>query len=158
MSESPSTEATVPKPGRRSLFGAVGLLFAFLGLAFAVLPPFADQMMQPPPKPLKQEIAEVGAELIKKLKEDVKPALQQPPPAKQLSWPVVFLVVATAGGLVGIVLGVISWIRREDHRISGTAVAVGVGAITWAYLLVGAAILLGLLLLFAILHGAGNII
>ena len=61
----------------------------------------------------------------------------------------VFPASAIGTGLLGLLLGVISWIKREDHRISGTAVAIGTITITWQYIILAVAIVVGLVI-FAI--------
>jgi len=43
-------------------------------------------------------------------------------------------------GFVAIVLGVVSWVRKDHIRISGGAVALGLMAIAWQYVLIASGI------------------
>jgi hypothetical protein len=48
-----------------------------------------------------------------------------------------FVAVTYIGlGLVAIVLGVVSYIRKESHRVAGMAGALGIVAIAWEYVLI----------------------
>lgn len=50
-------------------------------------------------------------------------------------------------GFVALVAGIVSFIRKEDHRVSGMAGAIGVVAIGWEYVLIGVVIAVVLFLL-----------
>ena len=135
---------------RRNWFGVTGLLVSLVGLALSVLTPWLANLIQPPPKPVEEEIADFAAKIVKRVKEKLKKQQPLPPaPPKQISWPMVFPASAISTGLLGLLLGVISWIKREDHRISGTAVAIGTITITWQYIILAVAIVVGLVI-FAI--------
>ena len=146
--ENPATEV-LP---RRSRFGVTGLSIAFVGLALGVLSPWLTNLMQPPPKPAEEEIADFAAKVVKAVKEKLKKQQPPPPPLrKQISWSMVVAASATGAGLVGVLLGIISWIKREDHRISGTAVAIGAVAIAWQYIILAVAIVVFLVILAIVL-------
>ena len=119
-----------PKPKART-FGLVGIIVAFLGLAGAVFAPLAFEMQRPPPKQLSDMLADTAVKIKDRVAKRESPA---PLPA-QTDWRVVAIIAASALGFTGAAFGTASWIRREDLRVSGAAVAVGVTAIAFHYIM-----------------------
>jgi len=126
-----------PKAKART-FGLVGIVVAFLGLAGAIFAPLAFEVRRPPPKQLSDLLADTAVKIKDRVTKREAPASLPP----QTDWRVVAIITASALGFVGAVFGTASWIRREDLRISGAAVAVGVTAIAFHYIMaaVGVAI------------------
>ena len=129
---------------------------AFLGLSVGLLVPWLTELRQPPNQAAEEAVADFAADIIKRAKERLKQNQLPPPPApEKVFWPAVVSTGAIAAGLIGILLGVISWIRREDHRVSGSAVVVGAAAVAWQYLLLAAAVAIFLVLLYIVLANLG---
>ena len=55
--------------------------------------------------------------------------------------------VPITGGFVASILGALSWIRREDHRISGSAIAFAVVSMAWQWVAMAVAAVIGLWIL-----------
>jgi hypothetical protein len=71
-------------------------------------------------------------------------------------WPLYLSIAAASLGLTGSLSGTVGWIRREDLRLTVSAMAVGALAVAWIYIVlgivIGAAIAI-LLILLSALHG-----
>ena len=112
-------------------FGLVGIIVAFLGLAGAIFGPLAFEVQRPPPK----QLSDVLADTAVKIKDRIAKTEAVPPPPLQTDWRVVAIITASALGFIGAAFGTASWIRREDLRVSGAAVAIGVTAIAFHYIM-----------------------
>ena len=112
-------------------FGLVGIIVAFLGLAGAIFGPLAFEVQRPPPK----QLSDVLADTAVKIKDRIAKTEAVPPPPPQTDWRVVAIITASALGFIGAAFGTASWIRREDLRVSGAAVAIGVTAIAFHYIM-----------------------
>ena len=131
-----------PKARARA-FGLVGLIVAFVGLAGAIFAPLAFEVQRPPPKQLSDVLADTAAKIKDRVTKREAPA----PPPPQTDWRVVAIITASALGFIGAAFGTASWIRREDLRISGAAIAVGVTAIAFQYVLAAIGITIGLVII-----------
>ena len=136
------TTRTAAKPEtqpRARKFGLVGIIVASLGLAGAIFVPLAFEVQRPPPK----ELSDVLADTAVKIRDKVTKT-ETPPPPPRTDWRVVAVITASAFGFIGAALGAASWVRREDLRVSSAAVAVGVTAVAFHYIMaaVGVAIVL----------------
>ena len=133
---------TIPKARARA-FGLVGIIVALLGLAGAIFSPLAFEVQRPPPK----QFSDVLADTALKIKDRVTKREAPAPPPPQTDWRVVALITASALGFIGAAFGIASWVRREDLRVSGAAVAVGVTAIAFHYVLAAIGVTIGLVII-----------
>jgi|KBSSwiStaDraftv2_1062776.scaffolds.fasta_scaffold264952_1 hypothetical protein len=147
MSTLTATESGTPAPRKARTFGLVGIVVAFLGLAGAIFAPLAFEVQRPPPK----QLSDVLADAAVKIKDRVTKRETLPPPPPETDWSVVAIITASALGFIGAALGTASWVRREDLRISGAAVAVGVTAIAFHYILAAIGVTIGLVIIAWIL-------
>jgi len=138
----PTTSGVTPRTKTRA-FGLVGLVVAFLGLAGAIFAPLALEVRRPPPKELSDVLADTAAKIKARVTKSEAPA----PPPCQTDWRVVAIMTASALGFIGAALGTASWIRREDFRVGGAAVAVGVTAIAFHYVVVAIGVTIGLIII-----------
>lgn len=130
----------------------IGLLGLVIGLVAVGIAIFQDDLrahsapppLPPPPPPEKdasfKELAiKTGKKLIetKVLKEDAAPApVLEEPKAPRDGIALLYMGL----GFLAIVLGVVSWVRKEHIRLSGGAVALGLVAVAWQFVLIGVAI------------------
>ncbi len=154
-SASPGSDAVLTPPAqrRRPWFGLFGLLAAMLGFPLAVTSPYIVEFLRPPPAPhkLSDTLAEAGDKLVGRLIDRVrgrKPDAPLIPPAER-PWLLYLSVAATSLGLIGSLAGTVGWICREDHRLAGSAIAVGALAVAWTYIV--AALVIALVLCFLLL-------
>lgn len=125
---------------RYSLFG---LIVGFLAVAVAAFE--SHLVASTPPVEDKRTFRELATEAGKKvLKEKV---LKEEPvePAPKPFHPV--RIAYSLMGLAAMGLGAISWIRKEHIRMSGGAIALGLVAICWQWVLVGVCIAVVIFLL-----------
>ncbi len=117
----------------RHRFATIGLIIGFLAVAVAA---FEDHLVAPnqPPED-KRSLGELATEAGKKLlKEKVLKEETAEPPAKPFH-PV--RIIYTLLGLAAMGLGAVSWIKKEHVRMSGGAVALGLVAVCWQWVLIG---------------------
>ncbi len=126
-----ATNPDATPKARARTFGLVGIIVAFLGLAGAIFGPLAFEVQRPPPK----QLSDVLADTAVKIKDRITKSEAATPPPPQTDWRVVAIITASALGFIGAAFGKASWIRREDLRVSGAAVAIGVTAIAFHYIM-----------------------
>jgi hypothetical protein len=119
----------------------IGVIVAFLGLAGTIFAPLAFEIHRPPPKQLSDVLADAAVKIKDRVMKSKAPA------PRETDWRVVAIITASAFGFIGAALGTAAWIRREDLRISGAAVAVGVTAIAFHYILAAIGVTIGLLVI-----------
>ena len=104
--------------------GLLGILFALLGVGVAVLQDDLRSRIAPDSPKLVERVAVKGIKLfgnkvIEEEKHDV----------------VDYIYIGL--GLIAFALAVISYIVKENHRISAAAGALGIIALAWQYVLIG---------------------
>ncbi|MEZ5305304.1 MAG: hypothetical protein R3F11_32380 [Verrucomicrobiales bacterium] len=123
----------------KHLLGIIGLVFGFAALAIAVF----QHDLRPPPEPRpKPTLKEVAAEATKHLIQEKILKEKSGESARLGERRHDAIEITFMGlGLVAIILGTISWVRKEHIRLSSGAIALGVIAVAWEVVLLG--ILLG---------------
>ncbi|MEM9282617.1 MAG: hypothetical protein AAGA96_12385 [Verrucomicrobiota bacterium] len=118
----------------RNYIGIAGLTVGLVAVAIAV---FQNDLRPPPPeddRTFTEVAGEAASKLIKEkiLKEEEAAAL---PPNENRNDGIAITYMSL--GFLAMVLGITSWIRRDHIRISGGAIAVGLVAVGWEYVLIG---------------------
>lgn len=117
----------------RHRYSFIGLIVGFLALAVAAFE--SHLAAAEPPAEDRRSLRELATAAGKKvLKEKVlreTPAEPAPKPFHPIR------ITYTLMGLVAMGLGVVSWIKKEHIRMSGGAVALGLVAICWQWVLIG---------------------
>ncbi|MCB1226434.1 MAG: hypothetical protein KDK99_11520 [Verrucomicrobiales bacterium] len=138
----------------KQVIGILGLTFGVIAIGVAIFQDNLREITSPPPeeRSLKELAVSAGKKfLADKLLEDRSP----PAPPEKASglfsgisnrYDAVAMVYAVMG-FAAMILGLISWIRRDHVRISGGAVALGLMAVAWQYVLVGVGIAVVIFLL-----------
>lgn len=127
----------------RNIFGLIGIVIALAGIGVAV---FQDHL-RPPPEPVSVKLGEAALAKGKQwLGVESKEVKEEP--TSTIDW---VTIAQFALGFLGIVLGAVSWVRKENHRISALSAALGLVAVAWEYVLVavGVAVLMLILGQFA---------
>lgn len=127
---------------RWPVLGLIGLLIAFAAWSGQLLTPQIAEALQPPPPPKKniaEKVADFGARVVEKVKGEEK-AMPAPMPEVQqplVNWNQRIRLIVAGASVLGVLLGVLSWVRGENHRVSIAAMAVGSLALAWSYVLLG---------------------
>jgi hypothetical protein len=144
-----------PKPhvqiaARRHAFGWSGLIIGLLALALGLLPGWIAPLYDPPGKPIPQR----AADWLGDLKDKAVAAMRMepaplPPPEQRNAWRDPRIAVCSLLlGFAALLLGIVSFVRREDQRLVACTIALGAGTISSQYFLTAVVILT-----FAILVG-----
>jgi hypothetical protein len=117
----------------RHRYSIIGLVIGFLAVAVAAFESHLIAAVAPPED--KRSLGELATEAGKKiLKEKVlKEAPAEPPPKPFHPIRIAYTLL----GLAAIGFGAVSWIKKEHIRMSGGAVALGLIAICWQWVLIG---------------------
>jgi hypothetical protein len=106
-------------------FGSAGLAIAVLALALALLPGWVSPAPETPGSWENGWMVWLGRRTL-----GLPPASVPADPATAPSvWRQGFAVSAAVLGFVALVLGIVSFVRREDARLTGCCVGVAAGAI-----------------------------
>ncbi len=116
--------------------GISGLVVGFIALTVAIFQDNLREAIGTPAKPdptLLELARDAGKQLIadKFLKEEDQPSSKPSAPLDPVQ------ASCTGLGLLAMILGVTSWIRKEHIRVSGGAISLGLVAIAWQYILLG---------------------
>lgn len=144
---------------RKNPFGLAGLAVAMVAFALAVLPPWLSQINQPPPQPIEDFIADTAAKIKDRMV--AKLDIQKSTPAETsrdsgIDWGQHLSIASMVLAVGGIFLAVFSFIRREDRRICGSAVALGGAALAWQYLMMALAVIFIAIIIGAVLNFFGG--
>jgi hypothetical protein len=114
----------------------MGLIVGFVAVAVAA---FEGHLITAEPRAEdRRSLRELATEAGKRiLKEKILEEAPADTPPKSFG-PV--RITYTVLGLAGMCLGAVSWIKKENIRMSGGAVAVGLVAVCWQWVLVGVCI------------------
>ena len=114
--------------------GLIGIVFAILGVCVAALQDDIRVRISSDSPMLEEKVAEKGITLFRK-----------GTVAEEKHDLVDFIYIGL--GLVALMLGVVSYITKENHRVSAVAGALGIVAIAWQYVLIGVVIAIVVLFL-----------
>ena len=156
------TPPGTPSRSTRYVFGLLGFLLAVLGLACAIGQPYVEEALkppEPPPKKLSDKLSEAGDKFVGRMVDRVRGEEPQPEePAPPVPWGWYVSAAATSLGLAGALGGVVGWVRREDHRLSGAAMATGAAAALWVYVAAALVIALVIVVVLVVLGTIGDAI
>lgn len=128
---------------QKPITGQIGYWGIVIGLIAIGIAIFQDDLRPAPPlksseTSLKSLVTQVGKTLMKEKILKKKPTPQVPKVVKHLKKPYDTIGLTYMGlGFLAIILGFISWIRKDPIRISSGAVIVGLLAVAWHYVLMG---------------------
>ena len=105
-------------------FGLIGIVIATIGTAIAIAQDHLRVKFTPESPKLVGQVVDKGFNLFRK--DDV---------VVETHDRIDYIYIGL--GLVSLVLGVWSFIVKENHRVSGLAGALGVVAMAWEYVLIG---------------------
>lgn len=106
--------------------GIIGIIVAFLGITVAIFQDDIRKSIEPKNPGLSAQALAKGKALLTGKKDTSE--------HDKIDYVYIGL------GLLAFVLGVISYLRKENHRISATSAALGIIAIAWHYVLIGVVI------------------
>jgi hypothetical protein len=118
-----------------AMFGIPALILGVLALALALIHFYAGPFGPPPSagKVIAEKEIKMGGAVIGKVKIGETDASRQQP---KLNTDRIVALSTAAAGFLAVVLAVVAYIRREDKRISGSAVALGAAALAFQFLVI----------------------
>ena len=128
-------------------FGLSGAALALAGLLVSLFCPVVEEVAHPPSKHLSLVFTETATQIKDKLTKPEVPVQAQ----RRVSFQRLTRIFAALIGFVGATLGTASWVRREDTKLAGVAVGLGLAAIAWNFFLIAVFSAIALLLLAWIL-------
>lgn len=134
--------------------GKIGIIGLIVGLIAVGLAIFQNDLrpQKPPPEPkpeptLKELAVEAGKKVINdkilKKEDDPPPIPEDPLTASHDRIELTYMTL----GFLAMVLGVVSWVKKDHIRISGGAISLGLMAVAWQYVLIGVVIAVVILIL-----------
>ncbi len=119
----------------RNYLGVIGLTVGLIAVAIAI---FQNDLRPPEPED-NRTLTEVAGEATKKLIREkiLKEEPESPPVADHEKRHDFIAITYMSLGFLAMVFGITSWVRKDHIRLSGGAVAVGLVAVGWEYVLVG---------------------
>lgn len=129
----------------RNIFAMVGLVIGFIAIGMAAFEKHVAA--SEPPKEDKRTLKELAAAVGKKLLNDQILKEEPPPPKPEPFRPT--RIAYTFLGLVAITCGGIAWMRKENVRMAGGAISMGLIAVAWEYVLVAVGVAIFILILSA---------
>jgi hypothetical protein len=135
-------ERSAKESRMRHWYSTIGLILGFVAVAIAA---FESHLVASAPKEDKRSLRELATEAGKKLLKEKVLKEEAPPPPPKPFHPV--KITYTVLGLAAIGFGAFSWIKKEHVRMSGGAVALGLLAVCWQWVLIGVCIAVVIFLL-----------
>jgi hypothetical protein len=139
---------------RKNTIGIIGVIFGMLALGMALLHFWAGPFDRYPA--LEEIVADkalsIKERVISKLKGDKTVVMA---PKREYSKDNLVDIATISFGFLAIICAVISFIKREDKRASGSAVFLGIGAIGFQLLTVALGVIVVALLVAAVLSSLG---
>ena len=146
-----------PESRRSARFGMFGLVVALVAFVAAVLSPWIIDALEPEAEPIDKVAVDAAVRIKDRLAAKIKGEKFVEPPRKEepFNWGKWLPAGTIFMGAVAICFGVVGFVRREDIRINGSAVTIGLAAIVFQYFLLIAAALILILLVAIILSALG---
>lgn len=137
--------------------GLMAIAVSMAAFLLAAVSAWVAPAFEPEPVPLDEAAVDFVIGFKEKLnaKLDGKPVPKVEPATEPTNW---YPVSVVAVGALGVCLGVISFVRHEDTRISLAAVLLGISAMLIQFLLVLATAILAILLIGVVLSFFGIIL
>ncbi len=139
----------------KGYIGIIGLVIGVIAVGIAIFQGNIRDVVSPPEPEVQDErsIKELAVEagkkmLVDKLREKQTDSMPQRPSVSEKTgffsgvgekYDSVALVYAVLGFLA-MVLGIVSWVKKDHIRISGGAISLGLMAVAWQFVLIGVTI------------------
>ena len=127
----------------RHRFAIIGLIVGFLAVGVAAFESHLVAKSRPSEdkRSLRELTTEAGKKMLKERVLKEEPVAPAPKPFHPVR------IVYSLMGLAAMGLGAISWIKKEHIRMAGGAIALGLIAICWQWVLIGVCIAVVIFLL-----------
>jgi hypothetical protein len=146
----------------KNYIGITGLIIGIIAVGIAIFQGNIRDVVSPP-KPVVQDertiqqlAMEAGkkilADKLREMQKDPVPQLPSTPEKSRIfagvsdEYDSVAMVYAVMG-FIAMVLGIVSWMKKDHIRISGGAISLGLMAVAWQYVLVGVTIAIIILII-----------
>ena len=143
------------KISKSNKFGLFGVVFGIIALGMSLFHFWAGPIT--PPQPMEETIADHAVKIKKAVEAKLKGEEYKAPSSKssRFDGDRIFDIATIAAGFLAIVLAVVSFIRHESMRVSGSAVALGGGAIAFQFFTVALGVIVFVILIAIVLNQLG---
>ena len=143
------------KKSNTNKFGLPGVAIGIIALGMALFHFWLGPISPPPP--MEVTIADHAVKIKKAVEAKIKGEKYKAPPtpSNRFDGDRMFDVATIAAGFLAIILAVVSFIRHESIRVSGSAVALGGGAIAFQFLTVALGVIIFVILIAIVLNQIG---
>lgn len=145
----------MPAQSTRCLTSAIGTMLGVLALLLTLVQ-FAAGPFEPK-KSIERSIAEIAVNISKEV---LKVRRGEPAERRARSYSIddwIKIAAILAAGL-GIVLGVIAFVRREDHRMTVASMGLGASAVVFQFFVWAALVMAGLVLIWIVVTNLDGIL
>ncbi len=140
----------------RHRFGLPAVIIGLVTLTTALMSPWLVAAFDPSP-PIEEVVAEKATGIINRLKEKIGEPEETPKPVEKSASLSSILPPAIVGtSIIGLILGAISYLRREDRRFYTLAIGVNTAAVISLFgILLASGVILAILIVGAIIAAIG---
>jgi len=156
-----SVESAAPKPRRVTRLGLAGLIVGLVALVAAVMSSWVVELLEPERQPIEHVAAEIASSLAGRLAARARGEQYVPPPAvvqAGTDWSRIYPAAVVGAGILAACVGVVGFVRRDDLRVAGATIGVGLSAVLFQYFLLLAGAVLFILLIAVVLAAMQSVV
>jgi len=161
MDDAPAQKSTQSaeesKEPRFTRLGIAGLVIGMLAMVGAFTSPWIVDLLEPEPRPIEEVAADAAVRIKERITSKLKGEADAPAAARDdgRNWSSIVSVTVIGAGVLAACIGVVGFVRRDDIRLSGATISLGVAAAVFQFVLLLAAAILVILLIGIILAALG---
>ncbi len=141
---------------QQQVFALIGVVLAILAFSMAVTSPWLQDALNPSTATIEDVVVEKALTIKEKLAAGLKGEDYKSIQGEDYShWSDHLPLIAIVIGTFAIICGVVAFLRKEDSKMSGMAIALGASAIVAQYIIMAVAAILFLYLLYIIIGQGG---
>lgn len=125
---------------KNNIFGIISIIIAIIALGLVILPGIIGTEKETPKSESLNTVKEIGRAILSKNFRENRP---KPVSISRKS--------SLLLGILSLIFGIISWIKKENHRIIIAAIGLSIVVLAWEYVLIAIVIAVVLIVIFEFL-------